>query len=58
MAVTMQTLTEEASVIPVLTVGDIATVIDGFAEQDVIARLNGKPALFLELFRLMLRARK
>ncbi len=32
-----------------LTLGDIATVVDGFSEQDVIAHLNGKPAVFLEL---------
>ncbi len=32
-----------------LTLGDIATVTDGFAEQDLVARLNGKPAVFLEV---------
>lgn len=33
-----------------LYLGDIASVIDGFAEQDIIARLNGKPAVFLEIY--------
>ncbi len=33
-----------------LLLGDIATVTDGFAESDLVARLNGKPAVFLELF--------
>ncbi|TQV82410.1 efflux RND transporter permease subunit [Exilibacterium tricleocarpae] len=33
-----------------LYLGDIAQLVDGFAEQDVVARLNGKPAVYLELF--------
>jgi len=33
-----------------LYIRDIATVVDGFAERDMIARLNGKPAVFLEVF--------
>ncbi|MGH1372184.1 MAG: efflux RND transporter permease subunit [Cellvibrionaceae bacterium] len=32
-----------------LLLGDIGTVIDGFTDQDVIARLNEKPAVFLEV---------
>jgi multidrug efflux pump subunit AcrB len=33
-----------------LHLGDIATITDGFTEQDLIARLNGKPAVYLELY--------
>jgi len=29
--------------------GDIATITDGFAEQDIVARFNGQPAVFLEV---------
>ncbi|GAB3105633.1 efflux RND transporter permease subunit [Aestuariicella hydrocarbonica] len=32
-----------------LTIGDVGTVTDGFAEDNIIARLNGKPAVFLEV---------
>lgn len=32
-----------------LTIGDIGTVTDGFSEDNVVARLNGKPAVFLEI---------
>lgn len=32
-----------------LLLGDIGTVIDGFADQNLIARLNGQPAIFLEV---------
>lgn len=32
-----------------LLLGDIGTVIDGFADHDVIARLNEQPAVFLEV---------
>ncbi|MEZ5530502.1 MAG: efflux RND transporter permease subunit [Porticoccaceae bacterium] len=30
--------------------GDIATINDGFAEQDLVSRFNGKPAVFVNLF--------
>lgn len=33
-----------------LYLGDIAEVIDGFAEKDVIAKFNGKRAVYLELY--------
>ena len=33
-----------------LYLGDIATVTDGFTETDVIARFQGKPAAFIELY--------
>lgn len=33
-----------------LYIRDIATVEDGFVERDMVARLNGKPAVFLEVF--------
>ncbi|MAZ88016.1 MAG: acriflavin resistance protein [Cellvibrionaceae bacterium] len=32
-----------------LLLGDIGTVIDGFADENVIARLNEQPAVFLEV---------
>ena len=32
-----------------LLLKDIATITDGFTEDDVISRLNGQPAIFLEL---------
>ncbi|MBU3068914.1 efflux RND transporter permease subunit [Aestuariicella sp. G3-2] len=32
-----------------LTIGDIGTVTDGFSEDNVVAHLNGKPAVFLEV---------
>lgn len=32
-----------------LTLGDVATVIDGFSEDNVVARLNGKPVVFIEV---------
>jgi multidrug efflux pump subunit AcrB len=34
-----------------LRLGDVATVVDGFAETDQIARFDGKPALLVEIFR-------
>tara|TARA_R110001592_G_scaffold356278_1_gene657812 strand:- start:66323 stop:69454 length:3132 start_codon:yes stop_codon:yes gene_type:complete len=30
--------------------GDIAHINDGFAEQDVVSKFNGKPAVFINLF--------
>lgn len=33
-----------------LYLGDIATITDGFADQDLIAHFNGKPAVFLKLY--------
>ena len=35
-----------------LTVGDVATVVDGFAEDDLEARFDGKPAALLRVFRV------
>jgi len=35
-----------------VTLGDIATVIDGFEDSDVSARLDGEPALLLEVARV------
>ena len=32
-----------------VTVGDVATVTDGFAEDERAARMNGQPAVFLEV---------
>lgn len=32
-----------------LTLGDVATVTDGFSEDNVSARLNGKPVVFIEV---------
>lgn len=34
-----------------LTVGDVATVDDGFADTDLWSRFNGKPAVILQVFR-------
>lgn len=31
--------------------GDVATVVDGFAETDQYARFDGKPSVFVEVFR-------
>jgi len=33
----------------VVTVGDVATVTDGFADVQRVARMNGEPAVFLEV---------
>jgi multidrug efflux pump subunit AcrB len=33
-----------------LYLGDIATITDGFADQDLVAHFNGKPAVFLKLY--------
>ncbi len=33
----------------VVTVGDVATVTDGFADVQRVARMNGEPAIFLEV---------
>jgi multidrug efflux pump subunit AcrB len=35
-----------------VTVGDVARVVDGFAEDDVAARFDGKPAALLRVFRV------
>jgi multidrug efflux pump subunit AcrB len=35
----------------VLTLGDVATVRDGFEDTDLEARYNGQPAAFVEVFR-------
>ena len=35
----------------VVRLGDIATVIDGFAEADLITRYNGRPAALVEVYR-------
>ncbi|MGA1871202.1 MAG: efflux RND transporter permease subunit [bacterium] len=35
-----------------LTIGDIARVIDGFAETDQSARFDGKPAALIQVFRV------
>ena len=35
-----------------LTVGDVATVVDGFAETDQRARFNGQPAVLVQVFRV------
>jgi multidrug efflux pump subunit AcrB len=35
-----------------LSVGDIATVRDGFEENPVYAKFNGKPAVFVEVYRV------
>lgn len=32
-----------------LTLGDVATITDGFSEDNVSARLNGKPVVFIEV---------
>jgi len=34
-----------------LTVGDVATVVDGFAETDQTARFDGEPAVLVQVFR-------
>ncbi len=34
-----------------LTVGDVATVVDGFADTDLWSRFDGKPAVLLQVFR-------
>jgi len=33
-----------------VTLGEIAHIRDGFAEQDLVSRFNGKPAVFVNLF--------
>ena len=33
-----------------ITLGDIAHINDGFAEQDLVSLFNGKPAVFINLF--------
>jgi multidrug efflux pump subunit AcrB len=35
-----------------LTVGDVASVVDGFAETDTWARFDGKPAVLVKVFRV------
>ncbi len=35
-----------------LTVGDVATVIDGFRETDQLARFDGQPAVLVQVFRV------
>ena len=35
-----------------VTVGDVARVVDGFAEDDLAARFDGKPAVLLKVFRV------
>jgi len=35
-----------------LTLGDLATVADGFAESDSFARFDGKPAVLVQIFRV------
>ena len=35
-----------------VTVGDVARVVDGFAEDDLLARFDGKPAALLRVFRV------
>ena len=35
-----------------VTVGDVATVVDGFADDDLAARFDGKPAVLLKVFRV------
>jgi multidrug efflux pump subunit AcrB len=32
--------------------GDVATVVDGFADQDLVARFDGKPAVLVTVFRV------
>lgn len=36
----------------VLTVGDIATIRDGFEEQDLEAKFDGKPAVMIKVYRV------
>ena len=35
-----------------ITVGDVATVVDGFAETDQYSRFDGKPAVMVQVFRV------
>lgn len=35
-----------------VTLGDVATVVDGFEETDVSARFNGRPAAMVQVFRV------
>ncbi|MBL8737580.1 MAG: efflux RND transporter permease subunit [Planctomycetes bacterium] len=35
-----------------VTIGDVAKVVDGFAEDDLAARFDGKPAVLLKVFRV------
>ncbi|HEX6201716.1 MAG TPA: efflux RND transporter permease subunit [Thermoanaerobaculia bacterium] len=35
-----------------LTVGDVATVVDGFAETDQAARFDGRPTVLVQVFRV------
>jgi multidrug efflux pump subunit AcrB len=35
-----------------VTIGDVARVVDGFAEDDLAARFDGKPAALLKVFRV------
>jgi multidrug efflux pump subunit AcrB len=35
-----------------LTIGDVATVVDGFAETDQAARFDGAPAVLVQVFRV------
>ena len=35
-----------------VTIGDVARVVDGFAEDDLSARFDGKPAVLLKVFRV------
>jgi multidrug efflux pump subunit AcrB len=35
-----------------VTIGDVARVLDGFAEDDLAARFDGKPAALLKVFRV------
>ena len=35
-----------------LSLGDVATVIDGFEDSDVSATYNGKPAIMLDIYRI------
>ena len=34
-----------------LRLGDVATVVDGFADTDQFSRFDGKPAILLQVFR-------
>jgi hypothetical protein len=35
-----------------VTIGDVARVVDGFAEDDLAARFDGRPAVLLKVFRV------
>jgi multidrug efflux pump subunit AcrB len=35
-----------------LTLGEVATVVDGFEESDIYARFDGKPAALIQVFRV------